>query len=149
MQMFFGTCLFFIAVVLLAYMPGKLLLVLLRRTVTPLEDVTLACFLGLIVSGLVYWLITFTHQSRFYFIWPLATGAVFILLHVRKTKTLWRCSANSGVSYNQRAKLVPRQIRFSFGRDCCARDNRAGFSANLLHQPDFTYGWHHARIPGA
>ena len=54
MQLLFGTCLFLIAVVLLAYVPGKLLLFLLRRTLTPLEDVTLACFLGLIVSGLIY-----------------------------------------------------------------------------------------------
>ena len=63
MQLFFGTCLFFIAVVLLAYMPGKLLLVLLRRRSTPLEDVTVACFLGLIVSGLVYWLITLAPRN--------------------------------------------------------------------------------------
>jgi hypothetical protein len=104
MQLFFGTCLFFIAVVLLAYMPGKLLLVLLRRTVTPLEDVTLACFLGLIVSGLVYWLITFAHQSRLYFIWPLATAAVFIWLQGRTTRSLLRRSANVDVSKQQSAK---------------------------------------------
>ncbi|MGC2627249.1 MAG: hypothetical protein WA269_10455 [Candidatus Udaeobacter sp.] len=104
MQLFFGTCLFFIAVVLLAYMPGKLLLVSLRRTLGPLEDVTLACFLGLIVSGLVYWLITFTHQSRFYFIWPLATGAVFILLHGRTIRSLLRRSANLDVSHKQSRK---------------------------------------------
>ena len=104
MQLFFGTCLFFIAVVLLAYMPGKLLLVLLRRRLTPLEDVTVACFLGLIVSGLVYWLITFVHQSRLYFIWPLATGAVFILLQDRTTRSLLRRSANVDVSYKQSAK---------------------------------------------
>ena len=48
MQLFFGTCLFFIAVVLLAYMPGKLLLIALKRALTPLEDVTLACVLGLV-----------------------------------------------------------------------------------------------------
>ena len=93
MQLFFGTCLFLIALVLLAYVPGKLLLVVLRRTLTPLEDVTLACFLGLIVSGLVYWLITFAHQSRLYFIWPLATAAVFIWLQGRTTRSLLRRSA--------------------------------------------------------
>ena len=47
MQLFFGTCLFFIAVVLLAYMPGKLLLIALKRELAPLEDVTLACVSGL------------------------------------------------------------------------------------------------------
>ena len=65
MQLFFGTCLFFIAVVLLAYVPGKLLLIALKRELTPLEDVTLACVLGLVLSGLVYWLMTFAHQGTF------------------------------------------------------------------------------------
>jgi len=104
MQLFFGTCLFFIVVVLVAYMPGKLLLLLLRRTLTPLEDVTLACFLGLIVSGVVYWLITFAHQSRLYFIWPLATGAIFVWVQGRATRSLLRRSANVDVSYKQSAK---------------------------------------------
>ena len=70
MQIFFGTCLFFVAVILLAYVPGKLLLMALKRALTPLEDVTLACVLGLVVSGLVYWLMTFANQGRFYL--PLA-----------------------------------------------------------------------------
>jgi hypothetical protein len=52
MQIFFGACLFFIAVILLAYVPGRLVLLLLKRTLSPLEDVTLACVLGLLVSGL-------------------------------------------------------------------------------------------------
>ena len=52
MQIVFGACLFAIAVILLAYVPGKLLLIALKRTLSPLEDLTLACFLGLVVSGL-------------------------------------------------------------------------------------------------
>ena len=71
MQIFFGACLFFIAVILLAYVPGKLVLLLLKRTLSPLEDVTLACVLGLLVSGLAYWLIAFTHQARLYILWPM------------------------------------------------------------------------------
>ena len=92
MQILFGACLFFIAVVLLAYVPGKVLLVLLKRTLSPLEDVTLACFLGLIVSGLVYWLIGFAHQARFYLVWPLATAVIFVWLHARKPSSLLRDS---------------------------------------------------------
>src|SRR6266513_530290 len=88
MQLFFGTCLFFIAVVLLAYMPGKLLLVLLRRSLTPLEDITLACVLGLVVSGLVYWLMTFAHQGRFYLVWPLALAGVCVWLLSSKRKSV-------------------------------------------------------------
>jgi len=104
MQLFLGTCIFLIAVVLLAYVPGKLLLGLLRRTLTPLEDATLACFLGLIVSGFVYWLITFGHQSHLYFIWPVGTGAVFIWLQSRSTRSLLRQSANIELSNKESAK---------------------------------------------
>jgi hypothetical protein len=66
MQIFLGACVFFIAVILLAYMPGKLALLLLKRTLSPLEDVTLTCLLGLLVSGLAFWLILFAHQARLY-----------------------------------------------------------------------------------
>jgi hypothetical protein len=92
MQIVYGACLFVIAVILLAYVPGKLLLIALKRTLSPLEDVTLACFLGLIVSGLAYWLIAYAHQARFYVVWPLMTTAVFVWLYASKTKTLWRYS---------------------------------------------------------
>src|SRR5882757_2522686 len=93
MQLFFGTCLFFIAVVLLAYMPGKLLLVLLRRTLTPLEDITLACVLGLVVSGLVYWLMMFAHQGRFYLVWLLTAAGILVWLLTSKRKSLLSNSA--------------------------------------------------------
>ena len=97
MQIISGACLFVIAVILLAYVPGKLLLMALKRTLSPLEDVTLACFLGLIVSGLAYWLITYAHEARFFFLWPLVTAAVFVWLYVSKTKTLWRRFPEAGV----------------------------------------------------
>ena len=64
----------------------------------------MACFLGLIVSGLVYWLTTFAHQSRLYFIWPLATGAIFIWLQGRTTRSLLRRSGNVDVSDKQSTK---------------------------------------------
>jgi hypothetical protein len=88
MQIFFDACLFFVAVVMLAYVPGKLVLVVLKRGLSPLEDVTLACVLGLVVSGLAYWLIAYAHQARLYVLWPLATAAVFVWLHRGKWKSL-------------------------------------------------------------
>ena len=88
MQIVSGACLFVIAVILLAYVPGKLLLIALRRRLSPLEDVTLACFLGLIASGLAYWLFMYTHQVRFFLVWPLMTSAAFVWLYARRTKTL-------------------------------------------------------------
>ena len=90
MQIISGACLFIIAVILLAYVPGKLLLISLKRTLILLEDVTLSCFLGLIASGLIYWLLMYAHQSRVFLLWPLATGAVFVWFSISKTKRVWR-----------------------------------------------------------
>ena len=94
MQIVFGACLFAIAVIFLAYVPGKLLLIALKRTLTPLEDVTLACVLGLVVSGVVYWLMTFAHQGRFYLVWPLTAAGVYVWLLSSKRKSLLSNSAS-------------------------------------------------------
>ena len=97
MQILFGACLFVIAVVLLAYVPGKLLLIALKRRLSPLEDVTLSCFLGLIASSLIYWLITYAQQAHFFLLWPLATGVVFVWLSVSEARTVWRHSTEKEV----------------------------------------------------
>jgi hypothetical protein len=94
MQIFFGACLFFVAVILLAYVPGKLLLMALKRALSPLEDVTLACVVGLVLSGLVYWLMTFTHQGRFYPVWPLTATGICVWLYSSKRKSLLSNSAS-------------------------------------------------------
>ena len=96
MQIVSGACLFVIAVILLAYVPGKLLLIALKRALSPLEDVSLACFLGLIISGMAYWLTTYAHQARFFFLWPLGVAAVFLWLNSSKAKTLWPDPPKSG-----------------------------------------------------
>src|SRR5258708_19549548 len=88
MQIISGACVFIIAVVLLAYVPGKLLLIALKRTLSPLEDVTLACVLGLVVSGLVYWLMMFAHQGRFYLVWLLTVAGILVLLLTTKPNLL-------------------------------------------------------------
>jgi len=93
MQIVSGACVFVIAVILLAYVPGKLLLIVLKRTLSPLEDVTLACFLGLIVSGLAYWLMTLAHQGRWYLLWPLSSVGIGVWLLSSKRKWLLANSA--------------------------------------------------------
>lgn len=103
MQIVSGACLFVVAIILLAYVPGKLLLIALKRTLSPLEDVTLACFLGLIVSGLAYWLITYAHQARFFLVWPLMTAAVFVWVY---TKTKWRHSPTPASPSPESATVV-------------------------------------------
>ena len=84
----------FVAVILLAYLPGKLLLMALTRALSPLEDVTLACVLGLVASGLVYWLMTFAHQGRFYLVWPLTVAGICVWLYRSKRKSLLSSSAS-------------------------------------------------------
>jgi hypothetical protein len=106
MQIFFDACLFFVAVVMVAYVPGKLLLLFLKRSGSPLEDLSLASVLGLIASGLAYWLITFAHQERFYLLWPLTTAALFVWLHVSKRKSLLRDSANVAPPLEARAERL-------------------------------------------
>jgi hypothetical protein len=108
MQIFVGACIFVIAVLLLAYLPGKLLLIALNRTLNPLEDVTLACFLGLILSGLAYWLIMYVGQSRFFLLWPLGTGiaAVFAWIQGTKIRTPWRHSTNQAFLPSKSAAVM-------------------------------------------
>lgn len=103
MQIFFGACLFFLAVIMLAYVPGKLLLLFLKRQLSPLEDLTLACVLGLIVSGLAYWLITFAHQARFFLIWPLVAAAGLVWFHGSKRKSPLPDSAKLALAYKKSA----------------------------------------------
>jgi hypothetical protein len=93
MQIFFGACLFLVAAVLLAYVPGKLLLLLLNRTLNSLEDVTLACVLGLVTSSVIYWVMTFAHQARLYFAWPVATAAVFVWFQSHRLRSPLRSPA--------------------------------------------------------
>ena len=104
MQIFFGACLFFVAVVMLAYGPGKLLLLLLKRTLSPVEDFTLACVLGLVASGLAYWLIAFAHQAHLYVLWPLAITAVFVYLHAGKWKSLFGQAEKLGAHHEKTAR---------------------------------------------
>jgi len=106
MQIFVGACIFVIAVLLLAYLPGKLLLIALNRTLSPLEDVTLACFLGLILSSSAYWLIAYVHQARFFLVWPLGTTAVFVCLYGTKIRTPWRHSTNQAFLPSKSAAVM-------------------------------------------
>ncbi|MEP7071702.1 MAG: hypothetical protein ABI839_04895, partial [Verrucomicrobiota bacterium] len=97
MHIFSDACLFFVMAVGLAYLPGKLLLLFLKRELRPLEDICLASSAGLLISGLAYWLIAFLQQERFYILWPLTLAALFLCLHARKLRALpvWFRKLNS------------------------------------------------------
>ena len=149
MQIVFGACLFVIAVILLAYVPGKLLLMALKRALTPLEDVTLACVLGLVVSGVVYWLMTFAHQGRFYLVWPLTAAGVYVWLHSSKRRSLLRNSARSS-----RFRKKARSGRATGPVLVLAGVLALGIIALAflpIYYTNFTSaaGWHDARLSGA
>src|SRR5262245_28908520 len=110
MEILSDACLFVIASILLAYVPGKLMLIALKRTLTPLEDVTLACVLGLVVSGLVYWSMTVANQGRFYLLWPLTAAGIFLWLHwrslVSNSSSIRPLSEGSATPSRDRSTLV-------------------------------------------
>src|SRR5262245_44427622 len=96
-----GTALFLLAVVALAFVPGKLVLRWLKASVSPLEDVTLSLVLGLIVSGCVYWAVAFLGGERLYFLWPVLVSAAFAFVNRHSLRAFFssrsrRAAAHAG-----------------------------------------------------
>ena len=148
MQLFFGTCLFFVAVVLLAYMPGKLLLMALKRTLTPLEDVTLACVLGLVRERPCLLVNDVCHQGRFYFVWPLTAAGSFCLALSSKTEIALKQFFKHRAAFPRKRDAVARQVQTCFSRSPGAWNRRIGIFPPLLHQFYMAAGWHDARLSG-
>ena len=149
MQIVFGACLFAIAVILLAYVPGKLLLMALKRALTPLEDVTLACVLGLVVSGVVYWLMTFAQQGRFYLVWPLTAAGVYVWLHSSKRRSLLRNSTTIEPPHEESAKRsCDRSVLVLAG---VLAIGIMALAFLPIYYTNFTSagGWQYARLSGA
>src|SRR5262245_41154419 len=65
-----------------AYAPGALLLHVLKRSLTPLEHLSLSLSLGLIVSAVVYWLFAIAGRPVLFVACPVA--AVGLLLYLRR-----------------------------------------------------------------
>jgi hypothetical protein len=142
MQIVSGACLFVIASILLAYVPGKLLLIALKRVLSPLEDVSLACVLGLVVSSLVYWLMTFANQGRFYFLWPLIAVGIFVCVNRNAWKSLFRNSPRIGLlskgsaSPSRDASILVLAGVLALG--IAALASFPGYYTNLTWQPNGT-----------
>ena len=137
----------FVAVILLAYVPGKLLLIALKRALTPLEDVTLACVLGLVVSGLVYWLMTFANQGRFYFFWPLITAGIFVWRQSKQLEIALEKFFKHPAAFQRKRHPIARCVHTCFSRGPGAWNRRVGIFPRLLHQFYMATGWHDARLP--
>jgi hypothetical protein len=76
---------FVIAVVVVIYLPGKLLLDVARLHLSAPEDLTLALLLGTVVSSLVFWGTAFLALDNLFVLWPLAASAAYLC----RTAKIW------------------------------------------------------------
>jgi hypothetical protein len=72
--------LFVVSAVVLAYLSGKVLLLCLRCRLPPLEDLSVACSVGLVASAFVFWIVTLLGGERLYFLWGLAVVGIYLWL---------------------------------------------------------------------
>ena len=75
--------LFLWGVLSLGYAPGALLLHFLKRSLTPLEHVSLSVTLGLVTSAVVYWLVASTGSPALFVALPACAGGLLIYLRRR------------------------------------------------------------------
>jgi hypothetical protein len=77
MHMIGSVILFVVAVALVAYIPGRLLLRFARISVSPLDVTTLSLNLGLVVSAIVFWLLSYFSLRGSFILWSLAGAGIF------------------------------------------------------------------------
>jgi len=87
---------FVIAVMVVVYFPGKLLLDAARLSLSPLEDLALALVLGMVVSSLIFWGTAFLSLANLFVLWPLAATAAYFC---RRAK-IWSRVRHSRFSVN-------------------------------------------------
>ncbi|MBV8821006.1 MAG: hypothetical protein JO022_21790, partial [Acidobacteriaceae bacterium] len=63
---------FVLALTLLGYVPGRLAIGTVRSGLSRLDAVTLSLALGLVVSGIVYWILGCFGLQQFFVAWALA-----------------------------------------------------------------------------
>ncbi len=73
-----STAIFFAAVAMLAYFPGKMLVDWGGFDLQPIEDLTLSLISGAIASAIVYALFVLLKAGLLFPLWPLAVTAVFL-----------------------------------------------------------------------
>ncbi len=113
MSIFADACLFLVSAFLLGYVPGKLLLLLGKSTARPLENFTLACILGLVLSGLVYWVFGFTDRENFYSVWPVGALIIFCGVQYRRWRRVLRDSSWSRSDAGSRIKRCLTRSRLA------------------------------------
>jgi hypothetical protein len=79
--------LFLFAVVLLAYIPGRLALRFARLSAAGLDSITLSLNLGLVISAIIFWLLSYFSVQQYFIVYALAGVGIF-LCYWRKE---WEC----------------------------------------------------------
>jgi hypothetical protein len=71
---------FVMAVIMLAYLPGKLVFEIARLRLGPLESLTLSLLVGMILSGILYWITSFL-KIPIFLVWPFSTAIILLYRH--------------------------------------------------------------------
>jgi hypothetical protein len=90
---------FLLAIVMLIYLPGKLLVDIFALQMKPLEDLTLSLILGMTTSTLLFWISAFIPVPNLFLLWPLAAATVWLYRRKRKWREICRLHLSLDVSY--------------------------------------------------
>ena len=91
--MILGALAFLVAVLLLGYLPGKLILGRPTPALPPLEHAALACVFGLIASACAYWVAAYLGVARGFHAWTVAIVVIALVLRrhgPREPRAAWR-----------------------------------------------------------
>jgi hypothetical protein len=91
--------LFVVAVVMLIYFPGKLLLDIVKLRLKPLEDLILSLVLGMTVTILLYWIFALLGLRHLFALWPLAAAIVYFYRRRKRWREIWRSHLSFDVSH--------------------------------------------------
>jgi len=87
---------FIVAVLVVVYFPGKLLLDTARLRLSPLEDLALSLVLGMVVSSFLFWVTSFLALANLFALWPLAATAAYFY----RSAKIWSRIRHSHFSVN-------------------------------------------------
>jgi len=87
---------FIIAILVVVYFPGKLLLDTARLRLSPLEDLALSLVLGMVVSSFLFWVTSFLAVANLFVLWPLAATAAYFW----RSAKIWSRIRHSRFSVN-------------------------------------------------
>jgi hypothetical protein len=97
---------FVVALVLIVYFPGKLLVVVSRLRLGVLEDLILSLILGMTVSTLLYWIMALCQVDELFAFLPLGASGFWLFRTARRWQALLRSHFTLDMSHALLAGLV-------------------------------------------